>query len=49
MSCNNDDEISKTPVTEYYNMEELLKLHNGVKKRGTRTSCPSVLKITKQK
>lgn len=32
MSCNNDDEISKTPVTEYYNMEELFKLHNGSEK-----------------
>ena len=29
MSCNTDDDDPKTPVTEYYNMEELLKLHNG--------------------
>lgn len=35
MSCNTDDdgsEADKTPVTEYYNMQELLKLHNGSEK-----------------
>ena len=32
MSCNTDDDGSKTPVTEYYNMQELLKLHNGSEK-----------------
>lgn len=29
MSCNTDDGDPKTPVTEYYNTGELLKLHNG--------------------
>ena len=35
MSCNTDDDGSKadkTPVTEFYNMQELLKLHNGSEK-----------------
>ena len=32
MSCNTDDDSSKTPVTEYYNMVELFKLHNGSEK-----------------
>ena len=32
MSCNTEDDDPKTPVTEYYNMVELFKLHNGSEK-----------------
>lgn len=45
MSCNTDDGDPKTPVTVYYNMEELLKLHNGSEKswRFTQIILPELI------